>query len=309
MADRDATRRRWRDVDGILLLDKPAHRSSNDALQRVKRVFAARKAGHTGNLDVLATGLLPVCFGEATKVCAFLLDSNKTYASEFQLGVRTNTADAEGEVIERREVHGVDLDTVERALVSFRGKIEQVPPMFSALKRNGQRLYKLAHKGIEVEREPRPVTIHRLEVTSLAGGRLRVEVECSKGTYIRTLAEDIGDALGCGAHVASLRRLQAGPFALAAAHTLEEIEDLAGYADPYAKLDELLLPMDAALANLPDLHLTDESAFYMTRGQAVRVPGAPTVGLVRLYRCETQFLGVGAVLDDGRIAPRRLLRA
>jgi len=306
----DGPRRRapLRDINGILLLDKPGGISSNAALQRAKRLFGARKAGHTGNLDVLATGLLPICFGEATKVCAFLLDADKGYAADFQLGVVTKTGDSEGEVVRRRTPVAVDIRSATRAAAGFIGEIQQIPPMYSALKRNGQPLYKLARQGIEVERAPRTITIHRLEVTSVAGDVMAVEVTCSKGTYIRTLAEDIGEVLGCGAHVRSLRRLQAGPFSLADAKTLEELEVLVRPADPYGALDELLLPTDTALVSLPDLHLTDESAFQVTRGQAVRVPDAPAVGLVRLYRSQSKFIGVGTVLDDGRIAPRRLMR-
>ena len=297
-----------RDVDGIVLLDKPRGISSNGALQQLKRAFGARKAGHTGNLDVLATGLLPICFGEATKICAFLLDVDKSYAAEFQLGVVTNTGDSEGEVIRRDTAFTVDLASVERAVAAFRGEIQQVPPMFSALKHNGQPLYKLARQGIEVERKPRTVVIRRFEVMGLVGDRLEVEVGCTKGTYIRTLAEDLGEVLGCGAHVTSLRRLQVGPYSLGSARTLEEIQRLVDSVEPYVQLDNLLLPMDTALMSLVDLHLTDESAFYVMRGQAVRVPNAPSAGLVRLYRPHQEFIGVGAVLDDGRIAPRRLMR-
>ncbi len=308
MTERPRRRTPLRDINGIFLLDKPAGISSNAALQRVKRLFGARKAGHTGTLDVLATGLLPICFGEATKVCAFLLDADKGYAADFRLGVVTKTGDSEGEVVRRRSPATVDLASATRAAARFIGAIQQVPPMYSALKRNGQPLYKLARQGIEVERAPRTVVIHRIEVTSLAGDVMSVEVRCSKGTYIRTLAEDIGEVLGCGAHVSSLRREHAGPYSLAHARTLEEIEALVRPDDPHGALDQLLLPMDSALVTLPGLHLTDESAFQVTRGQAVRVPDAPTAGLVRLYRPESEFIGVGTVLDDGRIAPRRLMR-
>lgn len=301
------TERPKRALDGIVLLDKPSGMSSNAVLQRVKRAFGARKAGHTGSLDGLATGLLPICFGEATKVCAFLLGADKRYAAEFQLGVVTNTGDSEGEVIRRGSAVAIDRATAERAVAAFRGEIQQVPPMFSALKRDGTRLYQLARQGIEVVREPRTVVIHRLEVTSFGGDKMGVDVTCSKGTYIRTLAEDIGEMLGCGAHVRSLRRLHVGPYSVRNAITLEEIQGLADAGDATAKLDNLLLPMDTALVHLPDLHLSEGSAFRVARGQAVTVPDAPSAGLVRLYR-EHQFFGVGAVLADGRIAPRRLMR-
>lgn len=301
-------RKSWRDVNGILLFDKPCGMTSNAALQRVRRVFGARKAGHTGNLDEAATGLLPVCFGEATKICAYLLESDKTYVSDFQLGIVTTTGDAEGEVIKESPVN-VDTELVERVIASFRGPIDQIPPMHSALKRNGKRLYKLAHRGIEIEREPRRITIHRLALLELSGSRLRVEVECSKGTYIRTLAEDIGAELGCGAHVATLRRVSSGPFKLGDAHTLEHLEAYAREDNAhYSAVDELLLPLDTAVQNLPDLYLSDESAHYVSQGQAVRVPNAPSNGLVRLYCEQDKFIGIGKVLEDGRVAPRRLMR-
>ena len=304
-SSRDRTKR---DINGILLLDKPRDISSNGALQQVKRLFGARKAGHTGNLDVLATGLLPICFGEATKVCGFLLDADKRYASEFQLGITTSTGDSEGEVIRRGSLEGVDCAAITLALARFHGAIEQVPPMYSALKRDGQPLYKLARQGIEVERKPRKVVISQIDMTGFTGDRLAIDVSCSKGTYIRTLAEDIGDVLGCGAHVHSLRRLGAGPFTIDDSLTLEQIREIADSDDPDAELDKLLLATDTALMDLPDVHLTDDSAFDVRRGQAVRVADAPRSGLVRLYLSGSQFIGVGAVLDDGRIAPRRLMR-
>jgi len=308
MTEASSRNRSKRDINGILLLDKPRDISSNGALQRVKRLFGARKAGHTGNLDVLATGLLPICFGEATKVCAFLLDADKSYASEFQLGAVTSTGDREGEIIRRGSLAGLDRAAIVRALAGFRGEIEQVPPMYSALKRCGQPLYKLARQGIEVERKPRKVVISQIELIKFSGDRLTVEVTCSKGTYIRTLAEDIGDVLGCGAHVHSLRRLGAGPFTIDDALSLEQIREIADSDDSYAELDKRLLATDTALVDLPDVHLTDDSAFNVKRGQAVRVPDAPRSGVVRLDRSGSQFIGVCAVLDDGRIAPRRLMR-
>ncbi len=308
MTDQPLNRPAKRDIDGIFLLDKPQGISSNGALQRVKWIFGARKAGHTGSLDVLATGLLPICFGEATKVCAFLLDADKRYVSEFQLGAVTNTGDSEGEVVRRGSTVAVDAASIERALDKFRGAIEQVPPMFSALKRDGQPLYKLARKGIDVERKPRTVTIYQLEATNIVGDLLTVDVSCSKGTYIRTLAEDIGEVLKCGAYVSSLRRLQAGPYTIDGAISLDDLTEISDRPDREQKLQGLLLATDTALVNLPDIHLTDESALNVKQGQAVRVANAPSSGLVRLYRDERQFIGVGAILDDGRIAPRRLMR-
>lgn len=299
-------RRRGRLVDGILLLDKPAGISSNQALQRARRLFDAAKAGHTGNLDVQATGLLPVCFGEATKVCQFLLDADKRYAASFRLGERTSTGDVEGEVLESRPVAGVGRADIEREAQGFTGTIAQVPPMHSAIKRNGQPLYKLAHQGIEVERDSRTVHIHRFVVTGWASPVAAVEVDCSKGTYIRTLAEDLGERLGCGAHVSALRRTGAGPFDLADALTLPQIEALAEQGT--SALDETLLPLDSALEALPRVALTEDATYYVTQGQAVLVPRAPTSGLLRLYDARERFVGVGEIIDDGRVAPRRLFR-
>jgi len=297
-----------RDITGILLLDKPSGLSSNAALQTAKRAFNAAKAGHTGSLDVLATGLLPVCFGQATKISAFLLDADKTYTASIRLGITTNTGDSEGEITKTAAVGPLGSEDIERALAGLRGPIQQIPPMHSALKRNGQRLYKLAHKGIVIEREARPVTIHRLEAVAFEHECLTVEVDCSKGTYIRTLAEDIGAAIGCGAHIAALRRTRSGPFDLADATTLAEIRTLDERDGPENALDALLLPVDAALTALTALDLSEESAVCVSRGQAVRVTGAPGTGLVRLYRPGSQFIGIGTVLDDGRIAPRRMMR-
>ena len=297
-----------RDVSGILLLDKPGGMSSNGALQAAKRAFNAAKAGHTGSLDVLATGLLPVCFGEATKISAFLLDADKSYLADIRLGIETNTADGEGEITRERPTDGIDATLIDQALEAFRGDIQQIPPMHSALKRNGKRLYKLAHQGIEIERDPRQVTIKRLERKFYEGERLTVEVDCTKGTYIRTLAEDIGKALGCGAHISALRRLRSGPFALADATTLSEIQAMRERAVPDAGFDAMLAPLDTALVDLPDVHLSDDAALAVTRGQAIEVADSPRSGFVRLYRSGLRFIGVGTVLDDGRIAPRRMMR-
>jgi len=299
--------RRGRRVDGILPLDKPAGLGSNRALQQVKRLYQAQKAGHTGSLDELATGLLPICLGEATKLSGYLLDADKHYRATCRLGVKTSTGDAAGEVIAERPVPELErqqiLDTLER----FHGAIEQVPPMHSALKHQGRRLYELARQGIEVERKPRRLTVHSIELLAVDRDRIEIEVCCSKGTYIRTLAEDIGEALGCGAHLAALRRLGAGPFTAEQMVTMEQLESAAagGGTDT---LDAFLLPPDSALAATPALELTGTLAYYLCQGQAVMVPNAPTAGLLRLYDDERRFLGIGEVLDDGRIAPRRLLR-
>jgi tRNA pseudouridine55 synthase len=295
-----------RKVNGILLLDKPAGLTSNAALQQVKRLFRARKAGHTGSLDPLASGLLPVCMGEATKVSAFLLDADKHYLVTMRLGERTTTGDAEGETVEQRPVDAVSEEGLRAVMEHYLGDIEQVPPMYSAVKHKGQRLYKLARQGVEVEREPRTITIHELELLEFASPVASIRVRCSKGTYVRTLVEDIGEELGCGAHVSALRRIGVGPFGEQGMLTMEALESRLAEAGE-AGLDELLLPMESGLANWPDVHLVADAAFYLRQGQPVLVPKAPTSGLVRLYEGESRFLGVGEILDDGRVAPRRLL--
>lgn len=303
-------RKHGRDIDGILLLDKPRHLTSNEALQRVKRLFQANKAGHTGSLDPLATGLLPVCLGGATKFSTYLLDADKHYRVRIRLGITTTTADAEGEVLETRPVVGVDETRLRAVMARFLGPIEQLPPMFSAVKHQGERLYKLARQGIEVERQPRTVTIHRLALIDLALPELELDVHCSKGTYVRTLAEDIGAELGCGGHVIGLRRTGVGPYVEPERRfvTLEAIEDLiAAHEDPFPVLDSLLLPLESALEHWPAVRLTADAAFYLRQGQAVLVPQAPTEGLVRLYDPSRHFLGVGCILDDGKVQPKRLL--
>jgi tRNA pseudouridine55 synthase len=292
-------------VHGVLLFDKPVGVTSNEALQQVKRLYQARKAGHTGSLDRTASGLLPLCLGEATKFSSFLLDSDKHYTATCRLGVRTTTGDAAGEVVESRPVPGVDRDRLEEVLKDFRGEIQQVPPMYSALKHHGQRLYDLAYQGIEVERQPRPVVIHQLELDGLDREQFTIRVVCSKGTYIRTLAEDIGERLGCGAHVAALRRTGVGPFREAEMKTWQRLETAA--AAGLAALDAELTGVDAILREVPALRLAESVAYYLRQGQPVLVPHAPTHGTVRLYDEAGAFLGAGEVLDDGRVAPRRLI--
>jgi len=306
MADRN-TKANRRDVNGILLLDKPAGVSSNQALQRCKRLYNARKAGHTGSLDLAACGLLPICFGEATKVSGYLLEASKVYRTEVQLGVQTSTADAQGEVLTTRPVPTLDSRKVERVLQQFLGEIDQVPPMHSAIKQQGTRLYKLAYAGETVERKARPVRIYRLELLEIRGSRLELEVSCSKGTYIRTLAEDIGEVLGCGGHVAYLRRLRAGPFDIEDALSFDDINALVDEG-PLECLDQHLLPADSALPEQPPLSLSADASYYLCRGRAVQVPEAPAEGIVRLYDPEQRFLGLGQVLADGRVAPRRLMK-
>jgi len=301
--------RHGRDIEGILPLDKPAGVTSNAALQRVKRLYQAAKAGHTGSLDPLATGLLPVCLGGATKFSAFLLDAEKRYRVRIRLGVTTTTADAEGDVIDRSSTAGIGEEGIRAVLARFRGPIEQIPPMYSAVKHQGERLYKLARQGIEVERNPRQVEVYALELTELSLPEIELDVHCSKGTYVRTLAEDIGQALGCGGHVTRLRRTGVGPFAEARTRfvTMEEAERLAAQEDGLAKLDALLLPVESALAHWPPIRLSEDAAFYLRQGQAVLVPQAPTEGLVRLYDPSQKLIGVGLILDDGKVQPKRLL--
>ncbi len=304
-----ARRRRGRSISGILLLDKPAGMSSNQALQRVKRLYAAAKAGHTGSLDPLATGVLPLCFGEATKFSQYLLDADKVYETRITLGISTQTGDAEGEVIARADASGLSEARVEEVLADFRGEIEQTPPMHSAIKRDGKPLYKLARAGIEVERPTRTVRIDRLELRGLTiseQSRLDVEVACSKGTYIRSLAADIGDALGTGGHVELLRRTAVGPFAIENCVSMDTLQALRD-RDELAAMDALLLPMDRALEHLPLLRLPESSGFYLSQGQPVQVRNAPCDGMVRVALESGEFLGVGEILDDGRVAPRRLV--
>ena len=296
-----------RNVSGIILLDKPLGFTSNAALQKVRWLLNAEKAGHTGSLDPLATGVLPLCFGEATKFSQYLLDSDKGYETVMQMGQTTNTGDAEGEVLQTRDVT-VGRADIEALLPRFRGPISQIPPMYSALKRDGQPLYKLARAGEVVEREARSVTINRLELLECEGTRARLSVGCSKGTYIRTLVEDIGEALGCGAYVAELRRTQAGPFALAQTVTLEELEQ--AHADGGNEaLDRFLMPSDSGLQDWPMVSLSEHSAFYWLNGQPVRAPDAPKFGMVRVQDHNGRFIGIGEVSEDGRIAPRRLIRS
>lgn len=303
-------RQRGRKVDGILLLDKPRGLSSNQALQDVKRLFGAAKAGHTGSLDPLATGVLPLCFGEATKFSQFLLNADKRYLTRVQLGVRTESGDADGAVVETRPVPALEVADIEAALAAFRGEIEQIPSMFSAIKHQGQPLYKLARQGLEVEREPRRVTVFDLTLEQFDGDSLELHIHCSKGTYVRTIAEDLGEALGCGAHVTALRRLSVGPFHADSVVTWEQLQTVRD-GGGHGALDELLLPISAAVEDRPKVALSESSSWFLSKGQAVQIAHAPTEGWVQLIARnddgDEQFLGVGEVQDDGRIAPKRLL--
>lgn len=298
-----------REVNGIILLDKPLGLTSNRALQRVKFLFQAQKAGHTGSLDPLATGLLPLCFGEATKMSSFLLDADKRYEVVARLGISTDTGDSEGEVLSKRPVGSLTTEEIEQALAGFRGEIDQIPPMYSALKVNGQPLYKFARRGEVLDRAARRVRIFTLTLQEWATPDLRLSVHCSKGTYIRTLAHDLGEALRCGAHVVGLRRTTVGLFRLEDAVTIDQLDQaVATGPEGLRILDKLLQPAESALNHWPDLDVSNELAFFLTRGQSVQIPRAPRDGWVRLYRGDRQFLGVGEVLQDGRVAPRRLVR-
>lgn len=304
-----ARRRKGRAIDGLLVLDKPLGLSSNHALQQAKRLYGAAKAGHTGALDPLATGVLPLCFGEATKFSQYLLDADKTYTSTFVFGRATASGDADGELLCDEDASMLDSAAIEEALTAFRGQIEQVPSMFSALKQNGQPLYKLAREGKTVARKARSVHVYQFDITAFRPGRnpeVDVLIHCSKGTYIRSLAQDLGEALGVGAYLTALRRVKAGPFEIAQAVTLEQLEAMK-QAETVADMDALLLPADSALAHLPKVELAEASAFYLRQGNTVQVPKLAHSGMVRIGLESGDFLGLGEILDDGRLAPRRLI--
>lgn len=290
-------RRRWQIVDGVLLLDKPGGMSSNDALQKARRLYSAAKAGHTGTLDPMATGLLPLCFGEATKFSNRLLEADKTYEATLRLGVSTTTGDAEGEVLAERPVSCGEAEVL-AVCARFLGEIEQLPPMYSALKHQGKALYEYARQGVEIERETRRVTIHSLEVRRIALPEVDIVVRCSKGTYIRTVAEDIGEALACGAHLTALRRTAIGPLGVAGAHSLEALAGL----DEAARA-ALLAPPDALLGHLQAVRLDAEQAGRFLHGQPVRMAGAPAE--LRVYG--EHFLGLGERNGTGELRPVRLI--
>lgn len=305
-------RRRGRDIHGVLLLDKPQGLSSNDALQKVKRIYNANRAGHTGALDPLATGMLPICLGEATKFSQYLLDSDKRYRVIAHLGQRTDTSDADGQIVQERPVNftQAQLDT---ALDTFRGNIQQVPSMYSALKYQGKKLYEYARQGIEVPREARSITVYELQFIRWEGDELELEIHCSKGTYIRTITDDLGELLGCGAHVIYLRRLQVAKYPIARMITLEQLNALVEQAQeqsiaPSELLDPLLMPMDSPAEDFPEVNLLPAVAGYVKQGQPVQAAGAPASGLVRITEGEERkFIGIGEIADDGRVAPRRLV--
>ncbi len=290
-----------RKVDGVLLLDKPAGLSSNIALQKAKRLFRAEKAGHTGTLDPFATGLLPLCLGEATKFSQFLLEADKEYLAGVKLGVRTSSGDPEGDVIAERPVNVSEADLL-AALARFMGEIEQVPPMHSALKHAGRPLYEYARKGIEIERKARRVTVHELVVDSFSGDVCMLRVHCGKGFYVRALADDLGEVLGCGAHLIGLRRTGAGPFKIEQALSLENLAEL-----DEMRRDDCLLPADIMARTLPELPLDIEAAWQICHGQAIWLPRLSVGQQYRLYAPDARFLGVGEVDQEGKVAPKRLV--
>ncbi|HZP13552.1 MAG TPA: tRNA pseudouridine(55) synthase TruB [Nevskiaceae bacterium] len=294
-----------RNVDGILLLDKPEGLTSNAVLQRVKRLYNAGKAGHTGSLDPIATGLLPICFGQATKLSGFLLDGDKRYRVRAKLGVKTSTGDREGEPIAHSDPGSVTGDAVERTLPKFIGTQQQVPPMYSALKHEGQRLYELARSGVEVDRAPRAITIHELQLIGLAAGVIELDVLCSKGTYVRTLVEDVATSIGQVAHVVALRRTGAQPFWSPELVTVDTLE--AAGTRGLDALDALLQPVAAGAASLPQVRIDDDRAFYLSRGQAVRVASVPDSQTIAVVNGGGRLLGIGRRDAHGMLAPSRWL--
>ncbi|MBE5252707.1 tRNA pseudouridine(55) synthase TruB [Mixta mediterraneensis] len=305
-------RRRGRDVHGVLLLDKPQGASSNDVLQKVKRIFNANRAGHTGALDPLATGMLPICLGEATKFSQYLLDSDKRYRVIARLGERTDTSDADGNVVQTRPVTFTQAE-LDAALDSFRGETQQIPSMFSALKYQGRPLYEYARQGIEIARDARSITVYELQFIRWHDDELELEIHCSKGTYIRTIIDDLGEKLGCGAHVIMLRRVQVARYPFEKMVTLEQLNALLNAATeagiPLAEqLDPLLLPMDSPASAFPEVNLPSTVAAYFRQGQPVQASNTPPEGLVRVTEGdERKFIGMAEIADDGRVAPRRLV--
>lgn len=310
-----AKRRKGRAINGVLLLDKPYEMSSNSALQKVKRIYFAQKAGHTGALDPLATGMLPICLGEGTKFSQFLLDTDKTYQVTAKLGIRTTTSDADGEIVSEKPVKISD-DQLAAGLESFRGTTQQVPSMYSALKYKGQPLYKYAREGIEVPRESRDITVFRLDLLRFEGDEVDLDIHVSKGTYIRTIVDDLGELLGCGAHVADLRRSAVGNYPTDKMVTLAQLEDLLDQANeqeisPSELLDPLLLPMTTACDGIPAVFIDDMSANFLRHGNPVQASNAPSDGLVQVFIGDDdtngEFIGVGHIDDDGLVAPKRIV--
>ena len=294
-------------VNGVLTFDKPKGISSNQAVQKVKRLFRARKVGHTGSLDPLATGILPLCFGEATKFSQYLLNADKQYRVGVRLGMSTDTGDADGKILLVRSTSHVTKELIERKLEQFRGQFDQIPSMYSAIKHHGQPLYKLARQGIEIERTARRVTVYHNNLVSLSSDELELDIHCGKGTYVRTIVLDLGESLQCGAHVVRLRRTKVGSFTENSLVTWEQLEQ----AYDEERLRGLLNPVSSAVEPWPWVVLNEIAAYQVLHGQAVIVPHAPANGWVRLCEersaAEQRFLGIGEILDDGRVAPRRLI--
>lgn len=305
-------RRKGRNVHGVILLDKPIAMSSNAVLQKVKRLFFAAKAGHTGALDPLATGMLPICLGEATKFSQYLLDSDKRYLVTAKLGIRTSTSDSDGEIVSERPVD-VDLERLQAMLTTFLGDIEQTPSMYSALKYQGQPLYKYARQGIDVPRKTRNITVFSIQLIRFEKDEVDLEIHCSKGTYIRTIVDDLGELLGCGAHVTALRRTQVANYPYENMVSLNELIELSEKScedtQLYDALDNLLLPVDTAIQSFPEVHITEIMAEGFQQGQSVQVASAPLNTTVRVFSGTAKvFLGLAEVDEFGNVAPKRLVR-
>ena len=298
-----ARRKKGLPINGILLLDKQLGFSSNSSLQKAKRLFNAQKAGHTGSLDPLATGMLPICFGEGTKISAFLLESNKCYQTVAQLGQTSSTGDAEGEILSERTVPELSSEKINDILQQFTGEISQIPPMYSALKKDGRPLYELARKGEVVERKPRQITIHSLVLLNQTEDTLTLDVACSKGTYIRTLVEDIGEALGCGAYVKELRRTVVTPFESCEMFNFEQLEAL----KESGELSKVLLPIDSALQQWDSIHISKANTALFLMGQTVKAESANLHDDVRVYSENGDFLGIGYIKHENSLSPKRVM--
>ncbi|WP_318514147.1 tRNA pseudouridine(55) synthase TruB [Photobacterium leiognathi] len=308
-----ARRRKGRPINGVILVDKPTGISSNDTLQKVKRIFFAQKAGHTGALDPLATGMLPICFGEATKFSQFLLDSDKRYRVIAKLGERTDTSDSDGEVVETREVK-VERGQLERCIAKFRGTTDQIPSMYSALKYKGRKLYEYAREGVEVPRESRKITVYSVDLLRFENNEVEMELHVSKGTYIRTIVDDLGEMLGCGAHVIMLRRTGVSNFPYERMVTIEQLQAMlddakANDVEPGTVLDPLLLPTDTAVQDLPEVNILPAIAVHVLNGNPVQAGRVPAEGtLVRItVGQEREFIGVGVIDAKGILAPKRVM--
>ncbi len=301
-----ARKKKGNPINGIVLLDKPYEISSNKALQIVKSIYKAQKAGHTGSLDPLATGMLPICFGEATKISAFLLDADKRYSFDCKLGQITSTGDVEGEILKTAPIPNLSEQEIKLVLQKFLGEINQVPPMYSALKQGGKRLYELARKGIEVERKSRKVTIYDLQLIAFTEDTLSLEVQCSKGTYVRSLAEDIGNEIGCGAFVSRLHRISVNPFPVDGMVALDDIRKLQDEGED--SLHKILLPLDCAVPEWPAIVLTEDMVFYFRRGQQLMLPGQNHNSLVKVYDSESVFIGIAQGDGCGNFSPKRVFQ-